>query len=127
MTRTPEQLLVLLNFIRSREDKTLKIAFEQLEMHIEEDTCNILNSLGIDSSVKNLRKTLPYQCEIKGSKGFNSFINYSFDVKFLQRKLIKKLLDDPVFKIRMYCDIETIMNNNGNIEELEYRIRYYRH
>lgn len=127
MNQTPEHYLGYLNTMRGREDKTLDIAIEEHEKKIEKDTCKILYTLGIGCSVKTLRKTLPYQYEVKGNRHLSSFMNESINVKFLQRKLLKELLNDSVFKIRMYCDIEFVLNYDGRIKELEYRLRYYRH
>lgn len=127
MTRTPSQLLEHLNFIQGRDDKSLGEALENLEIQIEKDTCKILDSIGIHSSVKTLRKSLPYSHEVTGGKGFTSFINDSIDIKFLQRKLLKELLDDPVYKIRLFCHIELINDDRGNVNELKYYLRYFRH
>jgi hypothetical protein len=75
------------------------------EIFIENKITELLWSLGVDSSVKTDKKSLPYkeifETTLERSKPFSS---YFYD-KIIYREFIHHILDKGYRKIRFYCEL----------------------
>ncbi len=110
--------------------KSWKDLQQELETTKEKDLIDILFKLGIYSSVKTDKKSLPYQHTVTIHKRFNSFINDVFYTEKLYRKLIKHLLEEDPSKIRFFIETEPwfgTYENTSYITGITYHIKYYIH
>lgn len=75
------------------------------ETFIENKIIELLWSLGVDSSVKTDKKSLPYketfETTLKRSKPFSSY----FHDKIIYREFIHHILNKHHRKIRFYCEL----------------------
>jgi hypothetical protein len=127
MTLEPQHLLENLNKMRGRNDENFHAAFESLEIETEKEIQECLASLGMEALKKTNRKSLPYKEELFYTAYISSFINDILLTSPLKRKLARELLNDNIFKIRFFVDINIPKNEQGNLDRLEYSVKYYVH
>jgi hypothetical protein len=103
---------------------------QEVETNKEKTLIDLLWKLGIQSSVKTDKKSLPYQHTVTIHKGFNSFVNDIAYTEELYRKLIKHLLEEDTYKIRFFVETEPwfgTYENTSYITGITYHIKYYIH
>ncbi len=117
---------------------------EEFETQCEAKLLDILKNLDFNSTVKQNRYSLPYTHEIIHTIQGSSDLNEVFNFHRVARVVIRKLLQENVYKIRFYMYINivesqrntiTILDNaEGDREKyeihfgnMEYRFRYYVH
>jgi len=103
---------------------------KEIEEQKEKDIIHLLKDLDIHSSIKIDKKSLPYQYVISHTRRFSSFVNETFYIGELYRKLVKHLLEEDVYKIRFFLETELFYNewkNSSYIIGIKYHIKYYIH
>ena len=100
----------------------------KLETKAEGMFIDILEKVGIKSSVKTDKYSLPFKDEIVIKLHCESYINGMFEYERMGRKVIKELLNNDVHKIRFYVFIETFDSGKGFFGTgIKYSFRYYVH
>lgn len=106
-------------------------AVKKFEMESESKLKNLFRMIGIQSSVKRDRYSLPYTHEVIGEIEGASYINYAFNLDNIARVFVKDLLDKNVSKIRYYLFVDVITEDeimskryNGKVV---YKFRYTVH
>ncbi len=127
MTLKPQDLLRNLNKMRGRNDENFHEALESLEIETEKKIQECLASLGMEALIKTNRKSLPYKEELLYTAYISSFMNDLLLTSPLKRKLARELLNDNIFKIRFFVDIDIPKDERGNLDRLEYSVKYYVH
>jgi hypothetical protein len=103
------------------------------ETLIEENLINLLWELGIYSSVKTNKKSLPYKETFEITLLRNKPFSNSFNFKKVYREFIKEVLNKGYRKIRFYCElIPSPQNKNHSFSSINKPnyicyIRYYIH
>lgn len=110
----------------------LKEYLPKLEVELEEKIIEFISQVGIQSSVKTDRYSLPYTNEIVFDLGYESYINGMYELERILRPITKELLEKDVHKIRFYVFIETYDKNYRGLLGLpgcgfKYHFRYYVH
>lgn len=104
---------------------------EKFEEECEQKLIKLFQQIGITSSVKSDRFSLPYTneiiCEIEGA----SYVNYPFTLSNLNRMIIKELLEKNIFKIRFYLFVDVITEDDTMSKSYHgkviYKFRYMAH
>lgn len=125
--------LLIPEAIRSgKYDKETYIeAVTKFEIQCEAKLKDLFKKVGIQSSVKRDRFSLPYTHEVIGEIEGSSFINYAFNIDNIARVFVKDLLDKDIHKIRFYLFVDVITEDetmskryNGKVV---YKFRYMVH
>ena len=83
-------------------------AVTKFEIDCEKKLISLFKKIGIQSSVKRDRFSLPYKQDVIGELSGSMYINYSFNIDNLARRFVKHLLDKNIFKIRFYLHVDVI-------------------
>ena len=125
--------LLIPEVIRSgKYDKETYIeAITKFEIQCESKLKDLFKKVGIQSSGKRDRFSLPYTHEVIGEIEGTSFINYAFNIDNIARVFVKNLLDKDIRKIRFYLFVDVITEDelmskryNGKVI---YKFRYMVH
>ena len=76
-----------------------------VETKIENDIVIILQKLGIQSSIKTDKKSLPHKELFEGILKRNKTFSEDFRYTFIYRNFIKEILNKGYNKIRFYCEL----------------------
>jgi hypothetical protein len=116
-------------FGRSKKSKDNYIKLiQKFERKCEIELIKTFSRIDIDGRVKTDPYSLPFNNEIIITQNGTGFAN-GFAFYKVSRKIINKLLEKDVYKLRFYLfiNILTISNGETNILDwsVEYRFRYY--
>ncbi len=106
-------------------------AVTKFEIECERKLKDLFKKIGIQSSIKSDRFSLPYTHEVTGEIEGQSYINYAFNLDNIARVFVKDLLDKNIHKIRFYLFVDVItedetMNKRYN-GKVVYKFRYTEH
>ena len=96
-----------------------------LEKKIEKDMIGVLSKLGINASVKTDRYSLPFQGQIKTTQNGESYLNGAFESFQLYRKVLYKMVELNVYKVRFYIFAE--VEDSFPMGKVNYYFKYYVH
>ena len=122
--------ILIPEIIRSNKyDKDSYIkAITKFEIDCEKKLKNIFKQIGIQSSVKRDRFSLPFTHEVVGEIEGTSFINYAFNLDNIARVFVKDLLDKNIYKIRFYLTVDVITEDENMskryLGKVVYKFRY---
>ena len=106
-------------------------AITKFEIECEGKLKDLFKRIGIQSSVKRDRYSLPYKHEVIGEIEGTSFINYAFNLNNIARVFVKELLDRNVTKIRFYLTVDVITEDETMSKryfgKVVYKFRYMVH
>ena len=125
--------ILIPEIIRSNKyDKKSYIkAVTKFEMDCEKRLKDLFKQIGIQSSIKRDRFSLPYKHEIIGELQGQMFINYSFNLDNIARVFVKELLDNNITKIRFYLTVDVITEDENigkrYLGKVVYKFRYMIH
>lgn len=110
---------------------TYVAAVTKFEIECERKLKDLFKKIGIQSSIKSDRFSLPYTHEVTGEIEGQSYINYAFNLDNIARVFVKDLLDKNIHKIRFYLFVDVItedetMNKRYN-GKVVYKFRYTEH
>ena len=112
------------------KDSYLK-AITKFEIDCEKNLKNIFKQIGIQTSVKRDRFSLPFTHEVVGEIEGTSFINYAFNLDNIARVFVKDLLDKNIYKIRFYLTVDVITEDEKMSKQylgkVVYKFRYMVH
>ena len=110
---------------------TYVAAVTKFEIECERKLKDLFKKIGIQSSIKSDRFSLPYTHEVTGEIEGQSYINYAFNLDNIARVFVKDLLDKNIHKIRFYLFVDVITEDetmskryNGKVV---YKLRYTVH
>jgi hypothetical protein len=113
------------------DTETYVAAITKFEIECERKLKELFKKIGIQSSVKRDRFSLPYTHEVIGEIEGQSYINYAFNLDNIARVFVKDLLDKNIHKIRFYLFVDVITEDetmskryNGKVV---YKLRYTVH
>lgn len=113
------------------DNETYVNAVTKFELECEGKLKDLFKKVGIQSSVKRDRFSLPFTHEVVGEIEGTSFINYAFNLNNIARVFVKDLLDKNIHKIRFYLFVDVITEDetmskryNGKVV---YKFRYTVH
>ena len=96
-----------------------------LEKKIEKDMIGVLSKLGINATVKTDRYSLPFQSQIKTTQNGESYLNGAFESFQLYRKVLYKMVELNVYKVRFYIFAE--VEDSFPMGKVNYYFKYYVH
>lgn len=106
-------------------------AVTKFEIECEAKLKDLFRMIGIQSSVKRDRYSLPYKHEVVGEIEGTSYINYAYNIDNIARVFVKDLLDNNVSKIRFYLFVEVITEDETMSKryfgKVVYKFRYMIH
>lgn len=106
-------------------------AVTKFEIKCEAKLKDLFRMIGIQSSVKRDRYSLPYKHEVIGEIEGVSYINYAYNLDNISRIFVKDLLDKNVHKIRFYLFVEVITEDETMSKryrgKVVYKFRYMVH
>ncbi len=106
-------------------------AVTKFEIECEAKLKDLFRMIGIQSSVKRDRYSLPYKHEVVGEIEGTSYINYAYNIDNIARVFVKDLLDKNVSKIRFYLFVEVITEDETMSKryfgKVVYNFRYMIH
>ncbi len=106
-------------------------AVTKFEVECENKLKDLLKKIGIQSSTKRDRYSLPYTHEVIGEIEGTSFINYAFNLDNIARVFVKDLLDKNIHKIRFYLFVDVITEDETMSKrytgKVVYKFRYMVH
>ncbi len=106
-------------------------AVTKFEIECEAKLKDLFRMIGIQSSVKRDRYSLPYKHEVVGEIEGTSYINYAYNIDNIARVFVKDLLDKNVSKIRFYLFVEVITEDETMSKryfgKVVYKFRYIIH
>ncbi len=106
-------------------------AVTKFEIECEAKLKDLFRMIGIQSSVKRDRYSLPYKNEVVGEIEGTSYINYAYNIDNIARVFVKDLLDKNVSKIRFYLFVEVITEDETMSKryfgKVVYKFRYIIH
>ncbi len=113
------------------DTETYVAAVTKFEIECESKLKDLFKKIGIQSSVKSDRFSLPYTHEVTGEIEGQSYINYAFNLDNIAKVFVKDLLDKNIHKIRFYLFVDVITEDetmskryNGKVV---YKFRYTVH
>jgi len=86
-------------------------AITKFEIECEKRLKDLFKRIGIQSSTKSDRFSLPYKYEVIGEIEGNSYLNYAFDLDNIARVFVKDLIEKNANKIRFYLFAEVITDD----------------
>jgi len=89
-------------------DDTYISAITEFEIECEARLKELFSRIGIQSSTKSDRFSLPYKHEVIGEIEGNSYLNYAFDIDNIARVFVKDLIEKNANKIRFYLFAEVV-------------------
>lgn len=108
--------------------------FDRLEKEWEEDLIKLFEEFSIRGIVKTDKYSLPHQGEVVVKMQRESFVNGMYEFSKFIRPVIKKMLEENVYKVRFYIHADTFDDKvnsrlfNGYIGTgFKYTFRYYIH
>jgi hypothetical protein len=116
-------LLFYLNGERTPEK--YEEAMIKLEKKIEKDMIGVLSKMGINASVKTDRYSLPVKDQIKTTQYGESYLNAAFESHKLYRKVLSKMVELNVYKVRFYIFAE--IEDKFPMGKVNYYFNYYIH
>ena len=106
-------------------------AITKFEIECEGKLKDLFKRIGIKSSIKKDRYSLPYKYEVLGEIEGTSYINYAFNLDNIARVFVKDLLDRNVTKIRFYLTVDVITEDEtmskSYFGKVVYKFRYMVH
>ena len=106
-------------------------AVKKFEVECENKLKKLFKMIGIQSSVKRDRYSLPFKHEVVGEIEGTSYINYAFNIDNIARVFVKDLLNKNVSKIRYYLFVDVITEDDtiGKrfLGKVVYKFRYMIH
>lgn len=113
------------------DTETYVTAVTKFEIECELKLKDLFKKIGIQSSIKRDRFSLPYTNEVIREIEGQSYINYAFNLDNIARVFVKDLLDKNIYKIRFYLFVDIITEDetmskryNGKVV---YKFRYTVH
>ena len=100
-------------------------AMINLEKKIEKDMIEVFKKMGINASVKTDRYSLPFQGQIKTTQNGESYLNGAFESIQLYRKVLHKMVELNVYKVRFYIFAE--VEDAPYMGKVNYYFNYYIH
>jgi hypothetical protein len=100
-------------------------AMINLEKKIEKDMIQVFIKMGINASVKTDRYSLPFQGQIKTTQNGESYLNGAFESIQLYRKVLHKMVELNVYKVRFYIFAE--VEDAPYMGKVNYYFNYYIH
>ena len=97
----------------------------KLETKIEKDMIGVLSKMGINATVKTDRYSLPFQDQIKTTQNGESYLNGAFESIQLYRKVLHKMVELNVYKVRFYILAE--VEDSFPMGNVNYYFKYYVH
>jgi hypothetical protein len=125
--------ILIPEIIRSNKynNETYIAAVTKFEMECEKKLKDLFKKVGIRSSTKRDRFSLPYKHEVIGEIEGTSYINYAFNLDNIARLFVKDLLDKDIFKIRFYLFVDVITEDETMSKKYPgkviYKFRYTVH
>ena len=111
--------------------ETYVSAVTKFEMECEKKLKDLFKKVGIRSSTKSDRFSLPYKHEVIGEIEGTSYINYAFNLDNIARVFVKDLLDKNIHKIRFYLLVDVITEDETMSKrypgKVVYKFRYMVH
>jgi hypothetical protein len=111
--------------------ETYVAAVTKFEVECENKLKDLFKMIGIQSSTKRDRYSLPYTHEVIGEIEVTSFINYAFNLDNIARVFVKDLLDKNIHKIRFYLFVDVITEDETMSKrypgKVVYKFRYMVH
>ncbi len=111
--------------------ETYLSAVTKFEIKCEAKLKDLFRMVGIQSSVKRDRYSLPYKHEVIEEIEGVSYINYAYNLDNIARVFVKDLLDKNVHKIRFYLFVEVITEDETISKrysgKVVYKFRYTVH
>jgi len=95
------------------------------EESIERRLNEIFRQLGINSSVKSERYSLPFNKQIKHTGYGESYLNAAFETGDFFRKIVKEIIDQDLYKVRFYIFSE--IEDSFPMGKVNYYFNYYKH
>jgi hypothetical protein len=86
-------------------------AITKFEVECEKRLKDLFKRIGIQSSTKSDRFSLPYKHEVIGEIEGNSYLNYAFDLDNIARVFVKDLIEKNANKIRFYLFAEIVTDD----------------
>lgn len=106
-------------------------AVTKFEIQCETKLKDLFKKVGIQSTVKRDRFSLPYTHEVIGEIEGTSYINYAFNIDNIARVFVKNLLDKDIHKIRFYLFVDVITEDENMSKrysgKVVYKFRYMVH
>lgn len=103
----------------------------KFEIECEKKLKDLFKKIGIQSSVKRDRYSLPYKHEIIGEIQGASYINYAYNLDNISRVFVKELLGKDVSKIRFYLTVDVVTEDESMSKryfgKVVYKFRYMVH
>jgi hypothetical protein len=115
----------LLFFLDEPTPEKYEEAMINLEKKIEGNMIEVFRKIGVHSTVKTDRYSLPYTNEIKVTQYGESYLNGAYESAKLYRNVLKELIEYDVRKIRFYILAE--VEDHEYIGKVNYYFRYYDH
>ena len=126
MRNVPNMKNPLLFFLqKDRTPERYHKYMDDYETKLEKELISLLKSIGISSSVKTNKHTLPHQFQIISKQFSETYLNAAFESKRFFKKIVKELLDKDPYKIRFYVLAEVVDTGIFGFVKLEFR--YYIH
>ncbi len=123
------QLLFFMDDKMGKRDERTPEKYEEsminLEKKIEKDMIEVFSKMGINASVKTDRYSLPYQDQIKTTQHGESYLNGAFESFQLYRKVLYKMVELNVYKVRFYIFAE--VEDSFPMGKVNYYFNYYIH
>lgn len=125
--------ILIPEIIRSNKynTETYVSAVTKFEMECEKKLKDLFKKVGIRSSTKSDRFSLPYKHEVIGEIEGTSYINYAFNLDNIARVFVKDLLDKNIHKIRFYLLVDVITEDETMSKrypgKVVYKFRYMVH
>ena len=125
--------ILIPEIIRSNKynTETYVSAVTKFEMECEKKLKDLFKKVGIQSSTKRDRYSLPFTHEVIGEIEGTSYINYAFNLDNIARLFVKDLLDKDIFKIRFYLFVDVITEDETMSKrypgKVVYKFRYMVH
>lgn len=123
------QLLFFMDGKNGKEEDRKPEKYEEsminLEKKIEKDMIGVLSKMGINASVKTDRYSLPFQGQIKTTQNGESYLNGAFESIQLYRKVLHKMVELNVYKVRFYIFAE--VEDAPYMGKVNYYFNYYIH
>ena len=123
------QLLFFMDGKNGKKDDRTSEKYEEsminLEKKIEKDMIGVLSKMGINATVKTDRYSLPFQGQIKTTQNGESYLNGAFESFQLYRKVLYKMVELNVYKVRFYIFAE--VEDSFPMGKVNYYFKYYVH
>ena len=110
----------------NKTEENYNIQIYKFERRVEKHLLDIFKNLSMNVIVKTDPYSLPYNKELVYTLYCSSYINESYDYRYISRKILKDILSEDLYQFRFYIYVDVITTDSRFGGKVNYYFRYHK-